>query len=350
MKKKQKKNTVKKKNRLQAFFITILAILDLGAVGCLVLAYGPNPAFKEFLITTAMSTMSHKYLARTIYNEATIKQVLNENTVVEINEATNLDAIEIGSYETKNYESEYERQILEKDEGNDVYKIFSFKEGKKTYYITVVYDPSRIDLALIPKLGRKGQTVKTLAKNNNALLAVNAGGFEDPKGHGDGSRPTGVVISNGKVVWRGIKNGWGGGLVGFNKDHKLVLTKQKPEAAIKDGLVDAVQFGPFLIVNGKSMIVKGSGGGVHPRTIIAQRRDGIVLFIVIDGTGKKVGYRGGASYKEVVSVLQRYKVYNAANLDGGASAILVEKDKIINHPVGYMDTGERLHPNAWIVK
>ncbi len=350
LKKDQGEKPKKKKGHGQLWLMIILGILDLGAVGCLVLAYGPNEEFKDFLVTTAMSTMEHKYLARMIYDEDTIDKVLRENTIVEIDEETNTDAIQIGSYETKNYESEYEKQILEKDEGNDVYKIFSFKENKNTYYITVVYDPSRISLGLSSKLGKKGETVKTIVKKNNALVGINASGFEDPKAHGDGSRATGIVIKNGKVVWRGIKNGWGGGFIGFNKEHKLVLTKTTADKAIKTGIVDAVQFGPFLIVNGKEASVKGKGGGVHPRQVIAQRRDGIVLFVTVDGNGNRGGYRGGASYKELINVLKRYKVYNASNLDGGASSILVEKDKIINTPVGYGETGERWHPTAWIVK
>ncbi len=340
----------KNKKKIPLWIVIIMAILDLGAIGCLVLAYGPNEDFKEFLITTAMSTMNHKYLARTIYDEETINKVLRENTIIEIDEVTNPDEIQIGSYETKNYESKYEEQILKKDPNNDVYKLLKIKENNNTYHIAVIYDPSRISLAFSSTPGVRGEKVKTIANRNKALLAINASGFEDAKGEGNGAYATGVVIHNGKVVYRGKPNHWGGGLVGFDKNHKLVLTKKSAEVAIKNGMWDAIQFGPFLIVNGKEASIKGSGGGVHPRTIIAQRRDGIVLFIVIDGTGVKKGYRGGASFKEVIKVLKRYKVYNAANLDGGASSILIEKDKIVNNPVGYSATGERFHPNAWIVK
>ena len=113
-------------------------------------------------------------------------------------------------------------------------------------------------------------------------------------------------------------------------------------------MVDAISFGPFLIVNGKP--IQGKSSQKHPRSVIAQRKDGIVLFVIIDGNGNKYGYRGGATYTKVVEVLQRYNVYTAANLDGGASSILIENNKIVNHPVAYSSTGERDHPNAWIVK
>ena len=53
--------------------------------------------------------------------------------------------------------------------------------------------------------------------------------------------------------------------------------------AIKAGMEDAVEFGPFLIVNGNAAEIKGNGGwGIAPRTVLAQRKDGIVLFVVID--------------------------------------------------------------------
>lgn len=340
----------KKERKIRLWVVILCLILDIGAVGCLVLAYGPNTQFKEFLITTSMSTMSHKYLARTIYSEKTINQVLKKNMVVEIEEDTDTSAIEIGSYKTDHYESKYEEQILKKDEGNDLYKIFSFKENGSTYHIAVIYDPSRISLASASKFGVEGQTVRNIAKNNKAKVAINASGFVDPKGHGNGGRPTGVVIKNGKVIWNGSSSGWGNGLIGFDKDHKLILTKNSASKAIKNGMVDAITFGPFLIVNGKESSFGSYGGGVHPRTIIAQRKDGIVLFVIIDGNGNTSGYRGGVTLNQAVKVLKRYKVYNASNLDGGASSVLVENNKLVNHPVGTSATGERWHPNAWIVK
>lgn len=336
--------------KIKKWVIVLFIILDLGAIGCLILAYGPNKKFKNFLITTAMSTMNHKYLARTIYSENTINKVLKENTIMELDEEIDVNAIEIGNYETKNYESETEEQILKKN-NNDLYKIIKEEKKGKTYYITVIYDPTRISLALTKNPGVIGETVKDIALDNNALLAINASGFEDTGGNGDGSRATGIVIKNGKIVWNGKPNRWGSGLIGFNKEHKLVLTKDNASAAIKNGMIDAVTFGPFLMVNGKESKIVGNGGsGVHPRTIIAQRQDGIVLFIVIDGNGNKTGYRGGVDYKEMLELLKKYKAYNAANLDGGASSILIENNKIINNPVGYGATGERRHPNAWIVK
>ena len=46
------------------------------------------------------------------------------------------------------------------------------------------------------------------------------------------------------------------------------------QEALDMGIRDAVEFGPFLMINGKRSFVKGNGGwGLAPRTVIAQRRD-----------------------------------------------------------------------------
>ena len=213
----EKRKKKKKQKCFRLWVVLFFLLLDLGAISCLVLAYGPNKNFRNWLITTSMSTMNHKYLAR----------------MIEIEEETDTDAIVIGSYETDHYESKYEEQILKKDSDNDTYKIFSFEEEGSTYYITVVYDPSRIHLAMATQPGVIGDRVKKIASDNNAKVAINASGFEDIGGGGNGANAAGVVIQNGKIVWQSRASKWGSGLIGFNKDHKLVLTKESATKAIK---------------------------------------------------------------------------------------------------------------------
>ena len=117
---------------------------------------------------------------------------------------------------------------------------------------------------------------------------------------------------------------------------------------------DAIQFGPFLIVNGVSASISGNGGwGINPRTVLAQRKDGIVLFLVVDGNGaNKYNWsgRGGVSMADLIVILERYGAYNAVNMDGGASTTLVIENQLKNHPCGYSQTGERRLPNGWIFK
>lgn len=325
-----------------------LLILDVLAVIFLFFAYGPISYFRELLITTAMTTKDHKYLARILYSEKTIAKVTNKNYIEEVNENTNSNEIKFQDLkETDKYDSEYEEQVLKKGD-NDLYKIVQITGSTYVGYMVVIYDPSKIDLVSTRYLGEQGEFLQEMSKYHNSLVSVNAGGFADAGGVGSGGIPTGTVISNGSILYQGVDTGWGGGLIGFNKDHVLVLTKDSPDEAIRKGMVDAVDFGPFLIVNGKRAMVKGNGGwGLASRTVIAQRKDGIVLLFVIDG--RQPGYSLGIGMVEMTDLLVKYKAYNAANLDGGASSSLVEKGNIVNKPCAISATGERWIPNAWML-
>lgn len=89
------------------------------------------------------------------------------------------------------------------------------------------------------------------------------------------------------------------------------------------GIRDAVSMGPFLIVNGQKSFTKGNGGwGYAARTAIGQRKDGIVLMLVVDSNATRTK---GASMKDLVDIMDRYGAINAANLDGGTSSVIVEK-------------------------
>ncbi|MBR4618913.1 MAG: phosphodiester glycosidase family protein [Bacilli bacterium] len=344
--KKKKKKLKLKRPRLHIFTYFVI-LLDLMVIALLVIIYTPVVQFKNFWIPTAMTTMSHRYLAYTLYSEESVNKVMSENYIIQVNENVNLDDIVIDTnISNKHYTSKYEKDMFTKDPGNDVYKIIRLEESNFKGYLTVIYDPSDVDLALPKKLGRQGQSVAKLCTENGGLVGINGGGFEDLDGWGNGSTPYGAIIKDGVLVWN--HSGGDGGLIGFTKDHKMYLTTETPEVAISKGMDDAVEFGPFLIVNGKVAEIKGDGGwGRAPRTVIAQRQDGVVLFLEIEG--RLPGYSIGATMNEVIEVLLRYKAYNAANLDGGASATMAVNGKLYNRPSAGGEYGGRTVSNAWIV-
>ncbi len=330
-------------------FVTTIILDVLAFIGLFIL-YGPFSYVRVTVITTAMHSKSHRYLARTFYSDKMINKVLSENYMAEINENTDASKITFDKItEKKKYESKYEEQILKKDKGNDLYKIINIKGSTWVGYIAVIYDPSRIQLVNSRYLGSYGEFLEDMSKYHKSIVSINAGGFADQGGVGTGGIIAGTVISKGKILSDGVSTGVGGGLIGFNKDHVLVLTKESPRQAIKNGMVDAVEFGPFLIVNGVRAEAKGNGGwGLSARTVIAQRKDGIVLFVVIDG--RQPGYSLGIDMVELTDLLVKYKAYNAANLDGGASSSLVVNGKLYSKPCAVSATGERWIPNAWMVK
>ena len=338
----------KKKKKKRKLLFTLIGI-DIIAIICFFLTYGPINYLRDFLITTAMTTMNHKYLARIFYSDETINRVMSQNYVSSFDENTDTSKINIGDFSTT-YENEYEKAVLER-KASDIYKLIETTYNGYKVYITAIYDPTRVSLMQTSYLGSTGETLLEMSKKNGALVSINAGGFEDPGGEGNGGVPMGSVIKDGKVTWR--EGTTEGSYIGITDEGVLLLAKGTAEEVIKQGIKDAMQFGPYLIVNGKSAEISGNGGwGINPRTAIAQRKDGIILFIVVDGNGTKYNWngRGGVSMNDLVKILENYGAYNAANLDGGASTTLVVRNRLYNKPCGYGETGERALPNGWMVK
>ena len=340
----KKKWSLKKKTLVfgGSFFV-------LGLSAFLFLFYGPWAGFRNFWITSAMTTMNHQYLATWFYSDETIQKVLADNKVIEVTEDTDPDMIKLRKYTSKTiYKNEYEKAVLTKDPGNDLYKVIEVSGSSYQGFLVAVSDPSRISIATTKYLNVRGESILTVSKRENAIIAMNAGGFYDPDWNSNGAIPHGTVISNGKVVSDYEDARMGGGFICFTNENKLILGRMTKEQALAKGCRDAIEFGPYLIVNGKSSFIKGNGGwGIAPRTAIGQRKDGIVLMLVING---RIPSSIGADMVDLTEIMENYGAYNAANLDGGSSSELVINQKIVNTPVAAGSYGLRDMPTFWVVK
>lgn len=331
LKKDIKYKRVKSRGIAKKILIVLVILMVIGGSSLGILLYGPYSGFRDWLITTAMTTMTHQWIAYLFYDENTINAVMASNRVDEIKEDTDTNAIVVGVQEEKTYENEYERAILEKKNPGDKYKIIEIEGKGYTGYLAAIYDPSKIHTLVTAKIGTSGQYLTTMAKNNKAVVAINGGGFDDPNYSSNAANPLGITYSKGKLVTSYYYAGTGG-IIGFDTDNKLVLSSKCTEKSAKSLKIrDAVTCGPFLIVNGKKSGVIGNGGwGTAPRTAIGQRKDGIVLFLVIDGRTVK---RPGADMDDLIEIMQNYGAYNAANLDGGTSTAMTVNYELINDPV-----------------
>jgi len=116
---------------------------------------------------------------------------------------------------------------------DDQLRFVEVKGARFQGYLLEVPDPTRVKLATARDIFEKGDTVSTIALNNNAIAAINAGGFHDPQGTGVGRLPYGVVIKNGRfVVGEDIKGPVD--VVGLTKDGVLVTGKYTVEEMNKD--------------------------------------------------------------------------------------------------------------------
>ena len=215
-------------------------------------------------------------------------------------------------------------------------------------YVLEIPDPRRVKVATAKNIQEKGETVSNIAKDNDAVAAINAGGFHDPNGTGTGRLPYGFIMQDGNyVIGKDVGPDEAVDFVGFTKQGNLIAgTYTKTELADMDA-VEGITFGPPLIVDGKKMITDGDGGwGIGPRTAIGQKKDGTVIFVVIDG--RQPGYSTGATLRDVQDVLYEEGTYIAANLDGGSSTTLYYNGKVVNKPADLL--GERMIPTAFIVE
>ena len=305
-------------------------IIDVLAAICFFVVYSPMfEGLQNTIISTAMVTKTHGYIPHVFYSDERINKVVAMNTVPKIDAKIDLDQVVIDTKPRESYDNEYDEQILTRDEGNEDYKYIKTKVGGYDAHIVAIYDPSKVHLLTGKKFNTKDksgkETVLQMTKRMGAVVGINGGGFVD---YGYGSDiPDGYVIKDGKVIWSPSSKKQD--LIGFTNDNKLLLVNATGEEAVEMGMRDALKFGPFLMINGEKPKFKNNAGGYEraARVAIAQRKDGIVLFLVTEGTHTR-----GPNLKEVIDVLEKYGAYNAANLDGGTSTQLVIKNKLINNP------------------
>ena len=322
-----------KRKRVRILKRTIFFVLvDFIAIVCFFVMYGPFSYVRNLYVTTAMQTMSHQYLAKIFYSDATIKKIQSNNYLIGVNEDVNLDDIVIDTKEKKSYLNEYEKELLTRDSDQDLYKVLNIKVGNANGYLVAIYDPKKVKMLRTKRfnVGGFGERVIDLCKRYGGAVCINAGGFSNGLSNGS-DVPLGYVIDEGKIAWP-IQNDYQntrGNIIGLTQDGKLTLMNNATgEEAIQAGVWYGVEFGPFLIVNGKSVKIEGTPYGVANKCVIAQRKDGVMLFLVTEGES----YIDGASMRDVLEVLERYGAYNAANLDGGQSTSLVVQNKMVNTP------------------
>lgn len=352
-----RKSKTHKKKRLMFVFLKSCAFTGGGllvtGLGCfyIFIMSGWVKPTQELWVTTAMTTLSHKWLATAFIDEETITDIMTRNQVDDSGYQTSTDLVEIPSlsdedeehtaltdpeetYITEGY-TKLEEGIYLKDVSGGTWK------GK----LMLISDPARVKLAQTRYQFERGDLVKTMVQTHQARAGINAGGFVDgPNYDSNGGTPAGFLMVDGKLIQSNgnMKHS----VIGFNQDNILVLGKMTKQEALNANLRDAVDFKPFLIVNGEKTIKEGTGGwGIAPRTAIGQRKTGEVLFLCIDG--RQPGHSIGTDLDVLQNVLYEEGCINAAMLDGGSSTVMYYKDDYVNKPsLGH----ERYINNAWIIK
>lgn len=337
----KKKGAARPLGRLVTFALVTLALLIVTLLGVIwVLEKGPSPTVTERFCRSMRETSAIRWVPNIFLSEEEVAAFKSESTENDETETVNTSLIRIAP-----------AQAAAEEESNDGMELVSITRGTTKGKLLIVRDPSRIVLgvssetfdAKIP-----GLQLTALVEKYGGVAGTNAGGFNDENGRGNGGVPQGLVISGGKLLHTG-KVGETYNVIGFDADHILHVGTMTAEAALEQGITDAVSFrthdglASSLIINGEVQS-KNLGGGVNPRTAIGQCADGRVLLLVLDGRSINTL---GATMQDVTDIMLEYGAVNAGNLDGGSSSVMVYDGEIVNNCASV--TGPRNIPTAFVV-
>lgn len=394
--KKEKKHRNEKKKH--HFFRNVIVFLIITASLYSIIVFSDIPfiaKWRAIYIETAMSTMSHQWLATAFFPKSVIDSVMSgrynldeEQSGLVSNWGVNsgngfgskkpwesdrdyffrvfheIDEKTFDEYVKKYPDSIYDEngnifidnagldddgttihtkqgdQVLAIDTVNGILVVKTTGEGY-VGRLAIVKDASRVGLGLAKGFGNTGAGVEKLAKFNNAILSINASGFEDPNGTGNGGKAYGLVISNGKRYQKLISSG--NKIIAFDYENRLHIGQYKNTS----GFRDAVEFKPALIINGKKLVKGSAGWGIQPRSAIGQTEKGEVLMLVIDG--RAPGYSIGATLGDCADIMEDYDAIQACNLDGGSSSIMYYNGREISKPSAANKVKGRAIPNGFMV-
>lgn len=340
------KEKEKRKRRFSwktAIFVIVFELVFTLISAPIILFYGPFQHAKKIAVGTINITMHRKYL-RYIYSQQQIDTLLGNVKTTSGEEATNT--------ESSTDEKQNLNDVKVSLKHDDTITRYNLTGTKFDGYLLEVKDPTRVKVGYTSKLHVEGERTSQIAKDHNAVAAINGGGFMDetPNGKwiGTGAYPMGILMSGGNLI-NGNENE-SADVMALTDKGQLVVGRYNVQELKSMGVTEAIAFGPAIIINGKSQISGEGSLGVNPRTAIGQKKDGTILLLVIDGRqlDGTSGLKIGATMGDVQKIMLEHGAWNATNLDGGSSATMYYEGEIINNPCDW--SGERSVASAVYVE
>jgi len=337
-KKKQKKTKASSRLLLKkiAIFLAFEFIFTAVTMPLLVF-FGPFDNVKKVVVGSLFTTFSHKYMVEVFLSQQAIERIIGKD----------------GYYAYA--EAETDGQTIDKMDfkvvHTDKIDVLNIEGGDLKGCMLVIHDPTRIKVGYSSKIPKQGETTSTIAKNNGAIAALNAGGFTyNDNWASTGAGFEGFIIHEGRVIGNALKNeNTPDDAIGFTDKGQLIFGRYSINDLKRNNVKEAISFfGPQLIVKGKKRFSPGDNGGlgIAPRSAIGQKATGEVIFLAIDGRDILGGSLGASMY-DLQEILYAQGVVNAINLDGGSSTTLFYNGKVINKPSNPM--GERAIPSVFMV-
>ena len=365
-KKKKKKGSGLLGRIIRRFFLVLFTVVILAAAALVLVLNlvfnGPSPAARDRLTMTLIEASATKWVPALFIGQDTVDEIRTssvsdglEDDVTDISQIV-VQANNVITGNTNEWDN-YPDGVRTETRYGDTY----------TAHIMLIRDPSQVYMGTSTEKFSTSipgkRLTEVMEENPDVIAAINAGAFFDDGTVSAtvGSTPLGLVVSEGKVVWTSGKQPGLEGFAGFNEDNILVVSKTNLSQSEAEHLKirDGCCFGPVLIMNGEvNLEAYNDKSGMNPRTAIGQRSDGTVIIVCADG--RQVGSLG-ATYADMVNVMQEYGAVNACNMDGGSSSIMMYRDVngklgtasqdaiFVNTP-SLIQSKPRRMPNYWLVR
>ena len=298
-----------------------------------ILLYGPFENAKKTFVSSAMGSMHYQWLATTLLSQEKIDDILGKNDEIKVDfAAPDTSLINIANKNSTN-----------------VNKMVIQGENYRGYVLEVA-DPTRVHVGTSSKLDiNEGEKTSKIAKNYNAVAAINGGQFtDDPEAEEwtqNGGLPQGIIISFGEEIFAGVNPDVDYlDVAAINSQGRLIVGKYTLNQLREMDIQEALNFGPTLIYNGEKVPFVDTVGNA-PKTLIGQKADGTMVLVAIDS---KTGSRATVTLEEAQQIMYDLGCINATNLDGGKSTTMYYNGEVINNPS--FATGERKISAGFVVK
>lgn len=292
-----------------------------------VMLRGPSKAAQELFTRSLKETSAIGFIPDLFLSAERVSEIMGyKDLVVETDDVdTSLVVISASKKEDANGSANDEGDGSANN-GSDGVELIGITGASYRGVMMIVKDPKRLFVGVPDAFGGVGLTLDKMVEKYDAAGGVNGGGFDDPGGNGKGGIPTGIVITDGKMIWGDASTM--AHVAGFDADGILQVGYMSGQDALNRKIQWACSYGPTLILNGEPLSDYGiTTAGVNPRTAIGQRADGAVLLLVIDG--RQVTSLG-ATLEDVISIMLEYGAVNASNLDGGSSSQMIYNKETLN--------------------
>lgn len=327
---------------LRVLLVTLLAVLVFLVGVVYLLSRGPSVAARDTFVRTVRETSAIGFLSELFLTPEELDAILHAGGE-ELLDETDTSLVEIVR-PAPNEEPTADAWGYT-DEDGDGLILVPIKGAGYVGYMLIVLDPSRVVVGCDPStFGWRGYTVEEYVAKFDAVAGINAGGFDDPGGNGNGSVPDTAIVSGGNLYFGEL--GVGKGYVGIDADYKLHVGFRSVDDIRNWNIQEGCGFtpGPVLVINGEMAPEDTLASGLNPRTAIGQRSDGAMLLLVIEGRQPS---RLGATYQEEAEIMLRFGAVNACNMDGGSSSMMWLNGEYINNTASVV--GIRALPTSFVV-